>query len=123
MARNLVETASFSPTHVVVGDLKVFAEPETILSGQTLLQWTVVGRVTASGKWIKCVASANDGSQVPRGITVDAVDASAGDLVGPVYKLGQFNPDLLAMDASWTAAALKAAFAGSGIFLRSPLTL
>jgi hypothetical protein len=119
----MAETYTNTVDDVVVGDVDVFSEPETILSGENLAKWTVVGRVTASGKWVKSLSASSDGSQTPRGILVEAVDASAGDVVGPVYKKGHFDPTKLVYGASHTATTVKAALEGTGIFLREPLAI
>lgn len=57
-------------------------EEVTIVSGQNLVAGTVVGKVTASGKY-KAYANANsDGSETAVGILYAAVDASAADANG-----------------------------------------
>lgn len=120
---NLVETHEHNPADIVVGDLKVFAEPETIAKGKVYAKWTVLGRVTASGELIACVKTATDGSERPVGVLVADVDTKAAALRAPVYKSGMLDPRLLVMDNSWTAEALRVAFEGSGIMLRAPLAL
>jgi len=111
---------TFTPDEFRTGDFPFQSEPETILTGQNLPARSVVGRVTASGKWILSLAAAVDGSEVPRGITAEAINATAADVVGPVIKAGQFNPTLLNYGAGHDAASVKAAFEGTPLFLHEP---
>lgn len=57
-------------------------EDITILSGQNLARGTVLGKITASGKYIAYINAASDGSGVAAGVLLDAVDASAADAKG-----------------------------------------
>lgn len=51
----------------------------TLISGQNLAAGTVLGKITASGKYTLHDAAAADGSQTAAAILYDATDASAGD--------------------------------------------
>lgn len=51
----------------------------TLISGQNLGAGTVLGKITASGKYTILAPAAGDGSQTADAILVDAVDASGGD--------------------------------------------
>ncbi|NOR64557.1 MAG: head decoration protein [Candidatus Scalindua sp.] len=52
----------------------------TVLMGEVLVAGAVLGKVTASGKYIARVAAAVDGSEVAAAILFDAVDATAADV-------------------------------------------
>ena len=53
----------------------------TVLSGQNLVAGAVVGKVTASGKYVAYDnAGTDDGRRAVAGILVAAVDASGGDV-------------------------------------------
>lgn len=83
---------------------------------------TVLGRVTATDKYIVCVKTAADGSQTPAAIlAADNVDPSAGDVGAPAYFEGEFAGEMLAYDASWTLTTLEAAFrqADEPVYIRS----
>jgi len=81
----------------------------TVASGQNLEVGTVMGKVTASGKYIAYADGAADGSQVARGILYDAVDASAGDEKGVLFsRLGEVEgAALTGNDANGTADLLS----------------
>lgn len=55
----------------------------TVLSGQNLVAGTVIGRVTASGKYVAYDnAGTDDGRRTVAGIIVDNTNASGGDVTG-----------------------------------------
>lgn len=51
----------------------------TLVSGNDLFAGTVLGKLTANGKWTAYDNVGSDGSELASGILFDAVDASAGD--------------------------------------------
>ncbi|MCP4352297.1 MAG: head decoration protein [Desulfobacterales bacterium] len=115
---SLDNTETYTPDTLVMAGFPEYAEPETIKSGETLTRGTVVGKITATGKIVKSLAAASDGSKDPIGILVEDVDASAADVIAPVYKAGVFNPDSLTLGTGHSEATVKAAFEGTPLFLR-----
>ena len=74
-----------------LGDFLVWEEERhysrdevVILSGQTLALGEVVGKVTASGKYVAFNQDGLDGSQNAVGITIAAYDATSGDVAGVI---------------------------------------
>lgn len=55
-----------------------------IVTGQNLVAGAVLGKVTASGKYVEYDNGAVDGTEVATGILFDAVDASLADVEGAV---------------------------------------
>ncbi|NHN83660.1 head decoration protein [Acetobacter musti] len=116
------QQTTFVPDQLIAGNLKLVTQDVTIGAGQTLLRGSVVGKVTATGAYILCVATATDGSQVPAGVMVDAVTTAAGTTgAGSIYRQGEFNSNYLTFDASWTAATLTAA-APAPIYVKTALS-
>lgn len=114
------ETESFSVTQLFAGNSDVRTTDVTVVAGQNLAAGTVVGRITASGKIMKSVIGAVDGSAVPIGIMVNAVDATAADKAGSIYVGGDFNVDALVWDAGYNTDLLKLkAFDGTDITVRN----
>ena len=105
---------TFTQEQVVIGVSDVITRPETFKSGADVLALTVMGRITASGKLIKSVNTASDGSQTPVAIAVENVTAASADAVGPAYIAGEFNVDALVWDATYSTDALKLAAFGNG---------
>lgn len=73
-----------------------------------------------SGKAVKCVKTAVDGSQHPVAILAVAADATDADVEAPGYVSGQFDPTEMDLAGTgWTADTLAAAFGDKPIFLRA----
>ncbi len=84
-------------------------EAVTIVSGQNLAAGTVLGKITASGKYAAYNDGAADGTETAAGILFDNVDASGGDVAGAVMiaRLAEVNGDeLTGNDANGTADLL-----------------
>lgn len=105
---------TYTPEQVVIGASDVITRPETFKSGADVAALTVLGRITASGKLIKSVNTASDGSEIPVAIAVENVASAGADKVGPAYIAGEFNVDALVWDATYSTDALKLAAFGDG---------
>lgn len=117
--------AAFNTTALRAGDFPMLSRPVTILAGSNttgtpLPRGTVLGVITASGKYTKSLSAASDGSQVPKAILAEDIDAGAADTVGPAYFTGEFADFRMTFGTGHTAATVDAAFAASGqpIFIR-----
>lgn len=81
---------------------------ETLLNpGADLPAYSVVGRITASGKVTLCNPAAVDGSQVAIGITTAKVVNTAADQGIAIFREGTFNPAALNWHAGFTTDAQK----------------
>lgn len=69
---------------IAEGNGSISREAVTIVSGQNLVAGTVVGKITASGKYTAYDDDNSDGSQTAAGILYAAVDASGGDQPGVI---------------------------------------
>lgn len=107
----------YDPTQMYASDYPLLAEGETIASGEDLPQGAIVGRITANGKWALCLDASTDGSEVARGIMPVAVDASAGDVIAPIWKSGHFNSEALTFGTGKTLANVRSDFDGTPLFL------
>lgn len=84
----------------------------TVLSGQDLVAGRVLGKVTASGKYVGFDEDAVDGSQTAAGILYAAVDATAGDAAGVIINTdAEIITDALTWDAGTTAGEKLTALA------------
>lgn len=122
MANLLASTATetFTPEQLFAGSADVVTQAVTIVSGQNLAQYTVVGRIATGGKVKIAAIGAVDGSATPIGILVNAVDASGGDKAGTIYIGGDFNRAALVWDSTFDTDAKKAAaFDGTNITTRT----
>ena len=115
LAMSNLSVGSITPEQRFAGDSDIITKPMTIAQAGVLAAGTVLGKVTASGKLIKAVIGAADGSATPVAILVEAVDTTAADAVAPVYLAGEFALDFLVFDATFNTEALKLdAFGPSG---------
>lgn len=106
----------------ITGEKPQITDTVTIASGSNVAQRALLGRVTATGKYIPCVKTATDGSQIPRRIAIYATDATAADALCPVYCEVECNPSLLVLDGSWSSTdEVKELLADQGIYLRLPV--
>lgn len=107
MAAAYTATTS-TPDGLIAGNANLLVhESITLISGQNLLRGTVLGKITAGGKYNKSLSAAVDGSQTPWAILAEDCDASAGDKVTVAYFRGDFRADKLILGASHTVASIK----------------
>lgn len=108
----------YVPDQLVSGPLQLVTDTKTITGGKAYKRGTVLGVVTASGGYQLSVKTVTDGSEVPSAILVDDVDATAGDVQGGVYLMGEFNGHRIIIDNSWTVETVAQALRPSSIFIR-----
>lgn len=115
-------TTAFTPGGLIAANSDLlYHEQLTLLSGQNLVRGAVLGKVTASGKYVLSASAASDGSQVPAAILVDDINASAGDAAVLGYTRGDFLSSGLTLGAGHTVASVRAAFKDIGIFITTDL--
>lgn len=114
-------TETYDPNGLFAGDFPIVTRKVTLLSGQVQPRGAVLGRITASDKYILSLSGASDGSQVPRLILAEAYDATGADKEVAAYDSGEFNGDKLTYGTGHTAATVEAAFRqnGASIFVRT----
>lgn len=83
----------------------------TIASGAGIVKpGTVLGKVTASGKFVPSPATGSDGSQVGSAINIYEVDATSSDMkVAAIVRVAEVNGGELEFHASVNDDAKKAA--------------
>jgi hypothetical protein len=91
-------------------------QPATIANGQNLVRGSVIGRITASKKWVLSVAAANDGSQVPRAVMLHDLVTTADTVTG-VAVGGSFIASSLVLGAGHTIETVRAAFEDTGRYV------
>ncbi len=111
----------YIPDQLIAGPFQLVTDTITITGG-AFKRGTVLGAITASGKYTEALSAAADGSQNPVAILVDDVDASAGDQLGGIYRTGEFNGNRLILGTGITLAAAKAALAAHSIFVKTAVS-
>ncbi len=106
------------PGGLIAGNASLLiSEPIVLLSGQNLLRGALLGKITASGKYVLSLAAAEDGSQTPAAILVEDTNASAADAPTVAYLRGDFLASGLTLGTGHTLASVKAALRDLGIFI------
>ncbi len=102
------QSEAFTEEELITGDFTIQTETETLADQNAELPaYTVLGRITASGKLTKCDSGASDGSQNPIAISCAVAPDVGGDQSLAVYAAGCFNPARLTWHSSFTTAAQK----------------
>ena len=109
---------TFTPDKLIAGDYPVVTDIVTIDTG-ALVRGTCLGKITATGKYIKCDSTAVDGSQAPAAILAEDADATSADVTATVYLSGAFNQDAVVFGGTDTAATHRAALRNLNIYLKS----
>ena len=112
-----MKSSLFLPDQLIAGTLQLVTDTG-IITGGAYKRGTVLGVITASGKYTLSVKTATDGSEKPVAILVDNVDASTADQNGGLYLMGEFNQNRIIFDNSWAIPALKTALRPLAIFLK-----
>ncbi|MEY9393823.1 hypothetical protein ABIF79_000198 [Bradyrhizobium japonicum] len=82
---------------------------------------TVLGQITADRKYLKSIAAATDGSQVPDAILSEQVDATSADVEVVVYIAGEVDQEKLILGAGHTLGSVDAVFRTKSIWLVKPM--
>lgn len=112
------ELETYTGDQFINGDADVVTDVGTLASGQNLAQYTVVGRIAATGLLTAWAPAASDGSQLALGILVHSVNATAGNMPAQIYIGGEFNSSMVVWPAG-TAAQQRVAFDRTNIKLRA----
>jgi hypothetical protein len=115
-------TESYTPDRLHAGDFPIRTLDVTIASGQNLVRGALLGKITASGKYVLSLAAAADGSQTPVAILAEDVDATGGDKSGIVYISGDFNENAITYGTGHTADSVRAGLRDLNIYLHKPVS-
>ena len=110
-------SATFNLDGLLIGEHPVTSRQITLLTGQNLARGAVLGKITATGKYILSLSAAVDGSEVPDAVLAEATDATAADVATPAYFTGGFDESKLVLGTAHTAASIKEGLRTKGIHL------
>lgn len=118
LAKSLTVTDVPAPFELFAGDSEVVTD-QGQAGGSNIAQFAVLGRITATNRWVVVAPAASDGSQIARAIAAQPIAANA---MGPIYVGGIFNHEALIWPAAWDLLSeRKAAFDGTPIGVRALL--
>ncbi|MBN8294914.1 head decoration protein [Rhodobacter sp. NTK016B] len=117
----LKETTTYDPNGLIVGPYPVMTDAAVIGTAADLTRGAVLGRITATGKYILSIAAAEDGSEEPAAILLTDAAAASADADALILHSGEVDAAKLNFGAGHTAATVKAAFlaAGRPLFVRN----
>lgn len=117
-ASGLTDQGEYKPCNLIAGEYPRIERIITIASGSALTKGSVLGRVTASGKFSLSASDTSDGSETPDAILAEDVDASAEDKQAVVYFSGEFNETALTFGNGHTLESIRAGLRSKSLFLR-----
>ncbi|TWA76441.1 bacteriophage lambda head decoration protein D [Azospirillum brasilense] len=113
-----VSSESYAPDLLLAGDFPRMTRSVTLVSGQNLVRGAVLGKITASGKYVLSASAASDGSQTPVAVLMDDCDASGGDKTVGIYESGEFLGTALTLGAGHTLASIRDGLRDLSIYIR-----
>lgn len=116
-------TETYSYDNMIAGEFPVVTERVTIASGADLKRGTILGIVTASGKYAAAdstdTGSSATGTAAPKAILLEDAAAGSADVANVlVAYTGEFNTASLIAKTGSTVAGFKAALREVGIFVK-----
>ena len=125
MPTNLQPAFTNAGTHVhdnlIGGDVVPAVTESIVLDTGNLTRGAVLGRITATGKYVLSASAASDGSQVPVAILAEDANATSADVVTVAYLSGEFNTVALTLGAGHSVASISAGMRDLNIYLKTNL--
>lgn len=116
-----ITAQTFVPDQLIAGPKQVVTRNVTITGGP-FVRGTVLGKITASGKYTIALSASSDGSQTPTAVLADNADGSAGDVIAGAILEAELNVNAVTLGAGITAAAATDALRPLGIHLKSSVS-
>jgi len=117
-AQGFTDQGSFNPDdNLIAGEYPRISRKITITGGDYKLG-SVLGQITASGKYTLSASAATDGSQTPDAILAEDIDATSADKQAIAYFSGLFNEKKLTLGTGHTIASITQGLRGKNIYLK-----
>ena len=108
----------YTPDALIAGNHHLLiGRKVTIASGQNRARGDVLGKITASSKYVLSLAASSDGSQAPDLVLAEDCDATLGDRPAMAYARGDFNAAALTLGTGHTVASITEGLRAKGITL------
>ncbi len=116
-AEGLKDQGSYKPCNLVAGEYPRIERIVTIAAGANLSKGSVLGRITADGKFVLSATASSNGSEVPDAILAEVADATSTDVQAVVYFSGEFNENALVLGTGHTSESIRTPLRAKSIFL------
>ncbi len=116
-AQGFTSQGSYAPDNLIGGEFPRVARKITVASGADLARGSLLGKITASGKYVLSLSAAEDGSQTPDAILAEDASAATADTQVIAYFSGEFNELVVTFGAGHTADSLRESLRDKSIFL------
>lgn len=111
---------TYTPDNLIAGDYPIVTDIVTIDNEADLVRGTLLGKITASGKYVLCnTAGTDDGRRAPAAILGEAAAAASAEVEAVVYLSGAFNASAVTFGGTDTAATHRAALRDLNIYLKN----
>lgn len=115
-----MEVGTYTPDNLIAGQTSLVTDSVTVAASDSLVRGSVLGKITADGKFILSASAAADGSQTPSVVLAEDCDASVADVTNvAVYVKGEFNEKALTLGTGHTTATIKEPLRDVGIYTKS----
>lgn len=112
----MFSTTTYTPDNLLAGNAHLLKSRKVIiLAGQVVSAGAVLGKVTASGKYVLSLQASADGSETPDLILLEDVDASGGDKEALAAERGDFIEGALTIGTGHTADSIREGLRVKGI--------
>ena len=111
-------TDTYQPENLIAGNaFLLVAQPVTIAAGHVLQRGTVLGKISASGEYLRSDATAIDGSEVPDLVLAEDVDTTETSRETIAYSRGDFIASGVLLGEGHTPESVRETLRMKGIFL------
>jgi hypothetical protein len=105
------------PENLIAGEYPRITRKVIVGTGANLVAGAVLGKITATGKYILSASAAVDGSQLPDAILTEDAAALSVDVQAVAILTGEINELVLTLGAGHTLASIRDGLRNKSIFL------
>ena len=113
------DAGTYIHDNLIAGTAVNMVTERIVVDTGDLKRGALLGRVTATGKYILSLSAASDGSEVPRAILAEDTNATSADKTTVAYLTGEFNTAAMTFGTGHAAASVKDGLRDLGIFLKT----
>lgn len=105
------------PENLIAGEYPRITRKVIVGTGANLVAGAVLGKITATGKYILSASAAVDGSQLPDAILAEDAAALSADVQAVAILTGEINELVLTLGVGHTLASIRDGLRNKSIFL------